>query len=243
VLWHKPKRWIALFAVVFLTIEVTFFAANLAKIVHGGWLPLVIAAIIFMVLVTWRKGRDRVSATRLREEGPLRQFVEHLDARDFPVVRVPGTAVFLHASAGTTPLALRANVEHNHVLHENVVILTIENERVPHVTGSDRLVPDDVGDPGDQITRITAHFGFQDNTDVPSTLRLANSLGMLEGSCDFDVASYFLSQITIVPSDAPGMSTWRKKLFLTLARNAASPVEYFRLPDNRTVTIGERIEL
>jgi KUP system potassium uptake protein len=243
VLWHKPKRWIALFAVVFLTIEVTFFAANLTKVVHGGWLPLAIAAIVFMVLVTWRKGRDRVSANRSRQEGPLRKFVEHLDARDFPVVRVPGTAVFLHATPGTTPLALRANVEHNHVLHENVVILTIENERVPHLRDSDRLLPDDVGDPGDQITRITARFGFQDNTDVPATLRMADELGMLEGSCDFGIATYFLSQITIVPSDAPGMSRWRKKLFLNMARNAASPVDYFRLPDNRTVTIGERIDL
>jgi KUP system potassium uptake protein len=242
-LWHKPKRLIALGAVVFLSIEVTFFAANLTKVVHGGWLPLVIAAVIFTVLVTWRKGRDRVSANRTREEGPLREFVKHLDARDVSIARVPGTAVFLHASPGTTPLALRANVEHNHVLHENVVILTIENERVPHVAESDRLVPDDVGDPGDQITRLTARFGFQDAVDVPTTLRTADSLGLLEGSCNFDVASYFLSQITIVPSDAPGMSMWRKKLFLNLARNAASASEYFRLPDNRTVMIGERIDL
>jgi len=242
-LWHRPKRLIALGAIVFLTIEVTFFAANLTKISHGGWLPLVIASVVFVVLVTWRKGREIVTVNRSLEEGPLDGFIGHLDARDFPVVRVPGTAVFLHANPRMTPLALRANVEHNHVVHENVVILSIETERVPHIADSDRLVSDDFGDPDDRITCLTARFGFQDDTDVPATLRLADRLGLLEGRCDFDNATYFLSQITIVPGDARGLSKWRKKLFLSMAHNAANPVEYFRLPDNRTVTIGERIAL
>ncbi len=242
-LWHKPKRLIALGAVGFLSVEVAFFAANLTKIVHGGWVPLAIAAIVFTVLMTWRKGRDIVSAHRSREEGPLREFVKHVDARDFPIVRVPGTAVFLNANAETTPLALRANVEHNHVLHENVVVLSIHTERVPHITDSDRLACDHLGDPDDRITCLTARFGFQDNTDVPATLRLADRLGLLEDTIKLDDVSYFLSQITIVRSDAAGMSAWRKKLFLDLAHNAASPVEYFKLPDDRTVTMGERIEL
>jgi KUP system potassium uptake protein len=242
-LWRRPKRLIALGAVVFLSIEVTFFAANLTKVAHGGWLPLVIATIVFVVLVTWRKGSEIVSANRSREEGPLRAFVEHLDARDFPAVRVPGTAVFLNSNPKTTPLALRANVEHNHVLHENVVIVSIQTERVPHIADSERLLPDDLGDHGDGITRLTARFGFQDDTDVPAALRLANRLGLLEGACDIETASFFLSQITIVRSDTPGMSRWRKKLFLSLAHNAADPVEYFKLPDHRTITIGERIEV
>jgi KUP system potassium uptake protein len=242
-LWHRPKRQIALGAIVFLSIEVTFFAANLTKIFHGGWLPLVIASVVFVVLVTWRKGREIVTVNRGHEEGPLGDFIRHLDARDFPVVRVPGTAVFLHANPRMTPLAMRANVEHNHVVHQNVVILSINNERVPHIPDSDRLESDNLGDPDDRITCLTARFGFQDDTDVPATLLLADRLGLLEGSCDFDNATYFLSQITIVPGDAPGMSRWRKHLFLTMSHNAASPVEYFRLPDNRTVTIGERIQL
>ncbi len=151
--------------------------------------------------------------------------------------------VFLNANAETTPLALRANVEHNHVLHENVVVLSIQTERVPHITDSDRLACDHLGDPDDRITCLTARFGFQDNTDVPATLRLADRLGLLEDTIKLDDVSYFLSQITIVRSDAAGMSAWRKKLFLDLAHNAASPVEYFKLPDDRTVTMGERIEL
>jgi KUP system potassium uptake protein len=242
-LWKKPKRVVALLAVVFLTVEITFFAANLTKIVHGGWLPLVIAAFVFTILTTWRKGRAIVTANRTREEGLLREFVDDLAAREFPVCEVPGTAIFLNANPQTTPLALRANVEHNHVLHANVVILSIATERVPHILEGDRLATDDLGDPHDAITRLTARFGFQDDTDVPATLELANRLGLLEGACQIDGASYFISEITIVPSKAQGMSMWRKKLFLHLAHNAANPVEYFRLPDNQTVTMGERIEL
>jgi KUP system potassium uptake protein len=242
-LWHKPRRLIALGATVFLSIELAFFAANLTKVAHGGWLPLLVALIAFTVLVTWRRGRRIVSANRSREEGPLRDFVEHLDARDFPVVRVPGTAVFLNSNPKTTPLALRANVEHNHVVHEHIVIVSIQTERVPHVADDDRFVSDGVGEDRDGITRLTTRFGFQDDTDVPAALRRANRLGLLEGPCDLDTASYFLSQITIVRSDMPGMSRWRKTLFLTLAHNAADPVEYFGLPEHRTLSIGERIEL
>ncbi len=242
-LWRQPRRLIALGAIVFLGVEVPFFAANLTKIVHGGWVPLAIGLIAFVVLVTWRKGREIVSANRSREEGALLTFVKHVDARDLPVVRVPGTAVFLNSNPKTTPLALRANVEHNHVLHRNIVIVSIKTERVPHVGDADLLLADDLGEGGDGITGLIARFGYKDDTDVPAALQLANRLGLLEGTCDIDTASYFLSQITIVRSDTPGMSRWRKHLFLTLAHNAADPVEYFRLPEHRTVSIGERIEL
>ncbi|MGI8428256.1 MAG: potassium transporter Kup [Solirubrobacteraceae bacterium] len=242
-LWRRPKRLVALGAIVFLTVEIPFFAANLTKVTHGGWLPLMIALVVFVILVTWRKGRDIVTTNRSREEGTLSEFVAHLDARDYPVVQVSGTAVFLNSNPDTTPLALRANVEHNHVLHENIVIVSIQTERVPHVAERDRLRCDDLGDPYDQITRVTARFGFQDDIDVPAALRLADRLGLLEGACDIEHASYFLSQITIVRSEMPGMSRWRKRLFLSLAHNAASPVAFFGLPDDRTVSIGESIEL
>jgi KUP system potassium uptake protein len=242
-LWHKPRRLIALGAVVFLIVELAFFAANLTKVAHGGWLPLAIAFAVFTVLTTWRKGRDIVTANRSREEGSLREFIDELDGRDFPVQRVPGTAVFLNANPHTTPLALRANVEHNHVLHERVIIVSIETERVPHVSSADRLVADHLGHPTDGITALTARFGFQDEPNIPATLRLAAQQDLLEATIDVDQASYFLSQITIVPADAPGLSSWRKRLFLTMAHNAANPAGYFGLPDARTVTMGERIDL
>jgi len=226
-----------------MSLEVAFFAANLTKVAHGGWLPLAIAFTGFTVLKTWRKGRDIVTVNRSREEGPLRDFIDKLDARDYPVQRVPGTAVFLNANPKTTPLALRANVEHNHVLHERVIIVSIETVPVPHVSDVDRLVADHLGHPADGITGLTARFGFQDEPNVPATLRLASERHLLESTIDVDHASYFLSQITIVPTDAPGMSSWRKRLFLTMTHNAANPAAYFRLPDDRTVTMGERIDL
>jgi KUP system potassium uptake protein len=242
-LWKTSRRLIVCGALVFLSIEGTFFAANLTKIPHGGWLPLLIALVVFTVLSTWRKGSEIVDAKREREEGPLDAFVAELDARVPALTRVPGTAVFLNSHPRTTPLALRANVEHNHVLHENSVIIAIERERVPYIADGDRVSSDDLGDPGDGITRISAHYGFQDDIDVPAVLRLANRQKMLEGTCDLASATYFLSQITIVSSGAHGMNRWRTRLFLALAHNAADPVEYFKLPDHATIVIGERIVL
>jgi KUP system potassium uptake protein len=242
-LWKTSRRLIVCGALVFLSIEGTFFAANLTKIPHGGWLPLLIALVVFTVLSTWRKGSEIVDAKREREEGPLDAFVAELDARVPALTRVPGTAVFLNSHPRTTPLALRANVEHNHVLHENSVIIAIERERVPYIADGDRVSSDDLGDPGDGITRISAHYGFQDDIDVPAVLRLANRQKMLEGTCDLASATYFLSQITIVSSGAHGMNRWRTRLFLALAHNAADPVEYFKLPDRATIVIGERIVL
>jgi KUP system potassium uptake protein len=242
-LWNTRKRLIALGAAVFLTVEVTFFAANLTKVVHGGWLPLVIAATAFTILMTWHKGQEIVTANRAREEGPMHEFIQKCDGREFPIRRVPGTAVFLNSNAKTTPLALRANVEHNHVLHERVIIISLKTERVPHISDDDRLTADHLGEPGDGITGLTARLGFQDDPNIPAVLRLAGRQGLLEGEIDVDGASYFLTQITIVDSGGASMSRWRKKLFLTMARNAANPAQYFRLPDDRTVTIGERIDL
>jgi KUP system potassium uptake protein len=242
-LWHKPKGLIALGAVVFLSVELTFFAANISKVVHGGWLPLAIAAIAVTILTTWRKGREIVTANRIREEGPLRDFVEYLDSGQCAAQRVPGTAVFLNANPKTTPLAFRANVEHNHVIHEHVIIISIDVERIPHIAKTDRVAADRLGHPHDGITGIVARFGFQDNLDIPGTLRLASEEDLLEGKIDVRRASYFLSQMTIVPTRGGGMSMWRKKLFLFMAHNAANPATYFRLPDDRTVTMGERIEL
>jgi KUP system potassium uptake protein len=241
VLWRKPLWLVAAGAAGFLAVDLAFFAANLPKVLHGGWFPLAIALVIFVVLTTWQKGREIVTQRRTAEEGPLRDFVEHVHALDPPVYRSPRTGVFLNANIDTTPLALRANVEHNNTMQRNVVILSVQTMRVPHVTPDERVTLDDLGYRDDGITHLLARFGFQDNIDVPGTLRMAAE--RLEGEVDCEHASYFLSRITIVPTDAPGMAMWRKKLFTTIARNAANPVPYFSLPDDRTVVIGQHIEL
>ncbi len=242
-LWHKSRRLIAAGATVFLTVEVAFFSANLTKVAHGGWLPLVIAAIVFTALMTWRRGREIVTVNRVEQEGPLQDFIDSLETRQPAVKRVPGTAVFLNANAQSTPLAMRANVEHNHVLHARVIIVTIVTERVPHIARAECLSCDDLGHLTDGITSLTATFGFRDDPDVPAALRLAVRQHLLERTIDLDEVSYFLSQITIVQTKRAGLSAWRKRLFLTMAHNAANPVRYFRLPDDRTVTIGERVPI
>ncbi len=238
--WKRPKWVIGVGAVAFLGIDLAFFSSNLTKVVHGGWLPLSIAAVVFVVLLTWQTGRKIVTRNRTEEEGPLRAFVEEVHSMDPPVFRVPGTAVFLNANIETTPLAMRANVEHNHTLHEHAVVLSIETMKVPHIPESERLSIDDLGYADDGISHITARFGYQDEPDVPATLRLAVGQG-LERELDPDDSSYFLSRITIVPTDAPGMRKWRKKLFVAMSRNSANPVEYFALPADRTIVMGGNV--
>ncbi len=241
-LWHRSRRLAIAGAAAFLTVDLSFFGANLPKVPHGGWFPIVVAVVLFTTLMTWRRGRELITIEREEEEGSLIDFVRSLDAADPPIQRVPGCAVFLHIGKRTTPLALRANVEHNHVLHESVVILTVEVERVPHVPVAERLVADELGADDDGISHLRARFGFQDTPDVPATLRMAAEQDLLERPVDVDGTSYFLSRMTIVPSAKPGMATWRKRLFALIARNASSAADYFRLPEDQVVTVGSRIE-
>jgi KUP system potassium uptake protein len=252
-LWHRPRGLVALGGVVFLTVEVAFFAANLRKVVHGGWLPLVIAAMLFVIFTTWRRGRDIVTANRRRAEGSMADFLEGLGTREFPVQRVPGAGVFLNPSLHTTPFALRANVERNKVLPDEVIVVSVELERVAHIPDAARCVVHDqilfsgaTGDPLEltaDIAYVKLRFGFRDEPDIPSALRVAVQRQQIDGLSDVGQATYFLSQTTIVPTDDPGLAAWRKKLFVAMARNAANPAEYFRLPDNHTITMGWRVQL
>jgi KUP system potassium uptake protein len=242
-LWRKPTWLAALGATLFLTVDLAFFAANVPKVVHGGWFPLTIALVVFTVLITWQRGRAIVTRNRIEEEGPLRTFVDEVREAKPPVYRSPGTGVFLNANRETTPLALRELFEHTRTLPEATLIMSIETLRVPHVPTEEQVSCDDLGYGDDGISHVTARLGFQDEMDVPRLLRLSMEKG-LESEIDLENPSYFLSQITIVPNDkSEGLARWRKKLFIAISRNSASPVEYFRLPDDRVVTMGSHIEL
>jgi KUP system potassium uptake protein len=197
--------------------------------------------VIFVVLTTWQRGREIVTRKREELEGPLADFIEEIRDPQQPITRSPRTGIFLDANPETTPLALRANVEHNCVLHENVVIVSVQTLNVPHVGEADRVTVDDLGYRDDGITQVTARFGFQDDIDVPAMLREAAK--QLEREADFDHVSYFLSRISIVATDEPGMANWRKKLFIAISRNSASPAPYFHLPDERTVVMASHVEL
>jgi KUP system potassium uptake protein len=219
-----------------------FFAANLTKLPHGAWLPIAIAIVVFTVLTTWQKGRELVTRQRARDEGSLREFIDELHARRPPLARVPGTAIFLNRGKATAPLAMRANVEHNHVLHNHVLILAIQTLPAPHVADAERLEIDDLGYKDDRIYHVTARFGYMDTPSVPSLLPLIRAAGQ-EGALDGGEISYFLSTIEVRRGNTPGMSRWRKRLFVATARLTADAAEYFRLPRERTVIMGARIEL
>ena len=240
--WRKPL-WMTLpVAAVLLTIDLLFLAANLTKLPHGAWLPLAIGVVVFTILTTWQKGRDLVSRARTKDEGSLREFIDGLHTYKPPLPRVPGTAIFLNRGKATAPLAMRANVEHNHVLHNRVIILSIETQPVPHVSDENRLDIDGLGNQSDGIYHVTARFGYMDTPSVPSLLPLiaqASTERPLEGG---DV-SYFLSTIEIRRGNTPGMSRWRKRLFIATSRLTADAAEYFKLPRDRTVIMGSRIEL
>jgi len=225
----------------FLLVDLTYFAANLPKVVHGGWFPLLIALLIFAVLTTWQRGREIVMRNRTKLEGPLRAFVDEVHATDPPAYRPPRTAVFLNATRDTTPLALRANFEHNNVLHANLVIVSVVVQRVPHVRETQRVTVDDLGYADDGIVHLTMSVGFQDDVDIPRTLRRAAK--RLEGDIDVSDASYFISRMSIVLTRAPGMARWRKKLFIAMSRNVSNPVAYFGLPDDRTIVMGSHVEV
>jgi len=240
--WHKPLSMVVPAAAALLTVDLLFFAANLTKLVHGAWLPLLIAVAVFTVLTTWQKGRELVTRRRQLDEGPLGAFIDQLHAIKPPLPRVPGTAVFLNRGKATAPLALRANVEHNQILHEHVIILAIETMPVPHVPDPERLAVEPLGHKDDRITHVTARFGYKDQPDVPGLLPLIRKAG-IESPPDSDKLSYFLSTIELRRGTMPGMNRWRKRLFVATSRITADAAEYFHLPRDRTVIMGSRIEL
>ena len=235
-LWGYPL-WLCVFATgSFFVVDVAFFGATLLKVVDGGWFPLAIGAIVFTLMTTWRKGRD-ILFNRLRASSvPLKPFLDSL-FRD-PPARVPGTAIFLTATPDATPSALLHNLNHNKVLHERVVFLTAEVTDEPWVPFQDRVKLVKLGN---GCWRMNVYFGFMNEPDIAQTLQIASSLGL-----DFEMmsTSFFLSRETVVPIAAVSeMSLWREKLFAMMARNAGNAADYFKLPTNRVIELGTKVEI
>ncbi len=225
-----------------LVFEGLFLAANLTKLISGAWLPLLIGILIFIVMTTWQRGRLLVTERREREEGSLRVFIDDLHERHVPVVRVPGTAVFLNRGTTTAPLALRSNVEHNHVLHERVIIVAVQTAPVPVIAAEDISTVDALGYRDDGITHVVTRFGYMQRTDVPGALA-AIAPEQFELPVDLEDASYFLSTIDLRAGDGPGMPRWRKLLFITTSHLTADAAQAFELPRDRTVIVGSRVIL
>lgn len=233
-LWNWPA-WKALPMVgLFFLVDITYLGANLIKVPQGGWVPLAIAAVIFTMLTTWSRGRKLMRQSMTEGSIPMEVFAKSAHSS---ATRVPGTAIFMASAASGVPSALLHNIKHNKVLHERVVILTVAIQDVPYVDDEKRCT---VKDLGQGFFRISLQFGFLEETDVPATLKRADMCG---GPFEMMHTSFFLSRQTLIASAKPGMAIWREKLFAWMLRNAASAMEFFRLPTNRVVELGSQVEI
>jgi len=232
--WKWPPLVAGLLTGAFLLIDGLYFASNVTKIPDGGWFPLLVAAIAFVLLTTWAKGR-RIVNERLREDTiPIDIFIR--SAGD-SVLRVKGTSVFLSSNADGVPPSLLHNLKHNHVLHDRVVILTVATAPVPHIAPSERSQVEDLGH---GFYRIIQHYGFMDEVDIPAELAKEHRAG----SAFFPMqTSYFLARQTLIATSRPGMAIWREKLFAMMIRNAESAMEFFKLPTNRVIELGSQLEI
>jgi KUP system potassium uptake protein len=234
-LWHKPLKLVIPGALLFITVELTFFAANLTKLMSGGWFPLVVGTVFFSILTTWHRGR-RLLARAVREgRVPLRRYLNRMIDEQPP--RVPGTAVFLTSSLDTVPTALLRNTDHNGIVHEHVVLLKVQTVGVPHVEDDARIVIERLrlG-----FVAVTARYGYQDEPDVAAALALASTKGL---DIDLDDASYYVDHVTVLATGNARMARWRKHLFTMLYRNATPVARSYNIPPERVVEVGGYVEM
>ena len=233
--WKYPLPLCIAATGVFFAVDILFFASNLLKLLAGGWFPLVIGVAMFTLMLTWTQGR-RLMTDRLRDEAiGLNDFLESVFLS--PPQRVPGTAVFLSADEELTPNALLHNLKHNKVLHEYNLFVSVRHHEVPWI-GFDRRI--ELNPLGHDCWQVTLHYGFKNDPDVPLALRLLESRGVPLPEMD---TSYFLSRDVVVPTLGGGMAFWREKLFAAMHRNASAAADFLRLPPNRVVELGTKVQI
>ena len=234
-IWKWPLWQALALCAVFMIVDIPFLAANVVKIVSGGWVPLVVAFGIYVLMTTWKRGRTAVRKHLAEGSLPLDYFLSRLE--DYAPHRVKGTAVFMTSTMGVTPPILLHHFKHNKVLHEKVVLFTIVTEGIPEVAKRDRIQMRELQH---GFSEVIAHYGFMQTPNVPLALRRAAELGL-----EFDpgAVSYFLGRETLLTTGRSGMSNWRKRLFVYLARNARPANTFFRIPPNRVIELGAQVEL
>jgi KUP system potassium uptake protein len=230
-------RWSPMLLIVligtFLTIDLAYFASNALKIPQGGWFPLGIAVISFTVLTTWKRGRKLLVEEIARQSVPLQVVLDGAD----DIHRVPGTAVFLSGVGEGAPSALLHNLKHNQVLHERNIMLRVIVEDKPYVTKGNRLLVDNLGK---NFYRVRLFYGFMESPDIPAALELCSTRGL---PFDMMSTSFFISRAMIVSGPNPGMMRWRERLFMSLTRNAMNAADFFKIPSNRVIEMGTRVEI
>lgn len=234
-IWHWKPVYAAIVCGVFLVLELTFVIANGLKLWQGGWFPLVMGVLIFAQMMTWKRGRAILRSKLTDAYLPFQEFLRSLDGSS--VHRVPGTAVFLAGNPTGTPVALLHNLKHNKVLHERVVIVTVLTEDIPYVDKKDRMRFEKLRD---DIFRITGHYGFMEQPNVPALLEACRDKKLVIKPLQ---TTYFLSRESILPGKGYGMSLWRRRLFGALSRNAQPATAFFQIPPNRVVELGMQVEI
>jgi KUP system potassium uptake protein len=233
--WGWPIPVVLLVGLIFGTVDVTFFLANAAKIAHGGWFPLAVAALLFTMMTTWRRGR-RILAHRMRmRTKPLEAFLEEAQAQK--PVRVPGTAVFMTSDPEGTPPALFHNFKHNKVLHERVVLLTILTAEIPHVSNAERVTVEEITG---GVHRVKAQYGFMDAPNMHNIFGCCVRHGLI---LNMDDMTFFLGRETLLATGKPGMAISREKLFSVMSRNAQRATMFFGIPPERVIELGVEVEM
>ncbi len=219
----------------FLAMDIPFMVSNALKIQYGGWVPLAIAIMLYVLMTTWKRGREILSKRMLEKTVPLKLLLADLAAE--PPIRVPGTAVFMYGSADGTPPALIHNLAHNKVLHEKVVFLTVVTEDVPHVTSAQRVTVKRIGK---GFHSVVARYGFTEDPDIQEVLSACKKEQLdipIEGT------TFFLGRETVIASERPGMAIWRERVFGFMTRNALRATAFFKIPPNQVFEVGAQVEL
>lgn len=233
--WHWKLPTALALTTLFLVVDLSFFAANIIKIPAGGWVPLLVGAVVFTLMTTWKKGRSLMTGIIHRGELPVERFIGSITVH--PQQRVPGTAVYLFPDPGATPSALLANLRHNGVLHETIAIVSVKTVGIPRVPQAGRT---SVHNLGEGFYQIVIRYGFFEQPDVPAALEaiVATDFGF-----DRTDATYVLGMETVIATDRPGMALWRDHVFAFLHRNASSAVQYFHLPAAQVIEVGTQVEI
>jgi KUP system potassium uptake protein len=218
---------------VFAVVDLSFVAANLMKVVEGGWVPLVVAALLFFAMSTWRRGRTVLASELERDTMPLDDFIAQMHNK----TRVPGTAIYLTSRIDVVPVPLLHNLKHNKVLHRRIVLLHVMTQNIPRVAADKRV---EVTHLGDDFHAIVAHYGFMQQPNVPRLLERCELLGLQFDMMD---TSFFVGRVTIVPKKSSHFGTIRRELFAAMHRNAQAATEFFRIPSNRVIELGAQVEI
>lgn len=234
-IWRWSKLKTGLLIALFLIIDLAFFGANVLKVADGGWVPLVIGSIIFVLMLTWKNGRLLVYDRLKSESMAIEPFIEAIGAH--PPQRVPGIAVFMTPNPEGVPHAMLHNLKHNKVLHKKVMILTVKFLDVPHTNTEERVTVEAMLH---EFYRVTVRYGFKDEPDLPRDLVLCASLGIAVEPME---TSFFIGKEILIPSEKTGMAIWRKKIFIGLFRTAETITNQFKLPPNRVVELGAQVNI